>query len=317
MKTTSVTPADLRQVLAVPPLARAAGERRPLDWAENDRVRAHIVDGGIRCLLYGGNAFLYHITLDEYATLLNWLAGSSGDVWAIPSIGPSYGRAMDQAGLLARHRFPCAMLLPCGDPRDAAGLELGAREMAERAGLSLVLYLKDLDNWGSDRERGLDAVARLLDDGVAVAIKYAIVRANPSDDPYLDALLTRVDRSRVVSGMGERPAIVHLRDFGLPGFTTGSGCVAPAGSARILEACASGDFETAERIRSTFMPLEDLRDDWGPARVLHAAVDVAGIARMGPIPPYVSAISEDQLGRLAPVARALGHARAEAPARSV
>jgi hypothetical protein len=56
------------------------------------------------------------------------------------------------------------------------------------------------------------------------------------------------------------------------------------------------------------MPLEDLRDAWGPARVLHHATDLAGIAPTGPIPPYVSALDEQQLSRLAPVARALREA---------
>ena len=36
-----------------------------------------------------------------------------------------------------------------------------------------------------------------------------------------------VDRSLVVSGMGELPAIIHLRDFGLAGFTSGCVCIAP------------------------------------------------------------------------------------------
>ena len=36
------------------------------------------------------------------------------------------------------------------------------------------------------------------------------------------------------------------------------------------------------------MPLEDLRDAWGPARVLHHATELAGIAPTGPIPPFVS-----------------------------
>jgi hypothetical protein len=53
------------------------------------------------------------------------------------------------------------------------------------------------------------------------------------------------------------------------------------------------------------MPLEDLRDAWGPARVLHHATELAGIATTGPIPPYVSGLGEMRLQELAPVARAL------------
>ena len=79
--------------------------------------------------------------------------------------------------------------------------------------MPLILYFKDENGFGSDREAGLDAVARLVQDGICVAMKYAIVRADPRVDPYLDGLLQRVDRSRVVSGIGERPAIAHMRHW--------------------------------------------------------------------------------------------------------
>ena len=50
---------------------------------------------------------------------------------------------------------------------------------------------------------------------------------------------------------------------------------------------------------------EDLRDAWGPARVLHHATELAGIAPTGPIPPFVSALAPKQVQDLAPVARQL------------
>jgi len=313
MKTDLPTLTDLRGVFAVPPLARRGDPGRTIDFAENDRIVQHMAGGGLTRFLYGGNAFLYHLRLGEYGELLDWMSGLDG--WAIPSLGPSFGRAMDQAELLKRHDFPCAMALPCGDPRDAAGLEAGLREIAERAGLGLVLYLKEERNFGIDLEAGLDAVARLVDDGVCVFIKYAVVREDPLEDPYLDALLRRVDAARVISGMGERPAVAHLRRRGLPGFTTGSGCLAPTLTNRLFEACAR-DEEEAEALRGVFMPLEDRRDAWGPARVLHAAFALAGIAETGPIPPFVTAIDEDRAGALRSVARDLVAREAEARATS-
>src|SRR5204863_8040198 len=227
--------------------------------------------------------------------------------------------AMDQARLLRRHRFPCAMMLPCGDPRDAKGMEAGLREVASAIGVPLILYLKSEDGFGSNLDAGLDAVGRLMADGVAVAIKYAVVRDDARDDAYLDGLLRRVDKARVVSGMGERPAIVHLREYGLNGFTTGSGCIAPAPCSALLSAAQGKRWSEAEALRERFMPLEDLRDAWGPARVLHHATEAAGIAATGPIPPYVSPLNAEQLEKLRPVARSLsqcerngasGHARA-------
>jgi dihydrodipicolinate synthase/N-acetylneuraminate lyase len=296
---------ELAGVFAVPPLPRRIGPRRTIDFDAAEAVAKHIQDGGITRYLYGGNAFLYHITLDEYETLLGWLDGFDASRWAIPSLGPSFGRAIDQAKLLKRYSFRAVMVLPCNDPRDARGMEVGLREIADVCGLPLILYLKSEDGFGSDKEAGLDAVARLMQDGVATAIKYAVVLDDPKRDPYLEGLLRRVDRKRVISGMGERPAIVHMRDFSLPGFTTGSGCIASRTCTRLFDACKSGDWANAEELRSRFMPLEDLRDAWGPARVLHHATELAGIATAGLIPPYVSTLHEAQLSELAPVARDL------------
>jgi dihydrodipicolinate synthase/N-acetylneuraminate lyase len=318
MKKTPVSLEDLRGVFAVPPLARKAEARRLFDRLENDRIARHIAAGGITRLVYGGNAFLYHITLTEYELLLEWLSGFPGDLWMIPSAGPSYGRALDQAPLLRKYSFPCVMMLPCADPRDAGGIEQGLREVAEVAGMPLILYFKDENSFGTDREAGLDAVARLIDAGTCVAIKYAIVRPDPRTDPYLEGLLQRVDRSRVVSGIGERPAVVHMRQWKLPGFTTGSGCVAPALSNQLFDACRREDYDSAERLRQEFLPLEDLRDSWGPARVLHAAAELAGVARTGPVLPYVSPLGSAQLEKLAPVAGALAERNARSmPAAAV
>lgn len=296
---------DLAGVFAVPPLPRRPDKGRSLNFDAAECVARHIEAGGITRYLYGGNAFLYHITLDEYEALLEWLSGFGETRWAIPSVGPSFGRAIDQARLLKRHAFRAAMVLPCSDPRDARGMEAGLREIAEASGVPLILYLKSEDAFGNDKNAGLDAVGRLIDDGVAVAIKYAVVLERPGHDPYLSGLLRRVDRHRVVSGMGERPAIVHMRDFGLPGLTTGSGCIAPHACSALFAACVERDWSRADELRAQFMPLEDVRDAWGPARVLHHATELAGIAPTGPIPPYVSPLDATQLGELAPIARAL------------
>src|SRR4030095_9760577 len=123
---------DLCGVFAVPPLARST-DSRVIDFAQNEAIVRHIKHGGVRRLIYGGNAFLYHIRTLEFEELLEWLAGIDDDLWIIPSVGPSYGRAMDQAAILKRYSFPCAMVLPCADPRDASGLERGYREIFSAA----------------------------------------------------------------------------------------------------------------------------------------------------------------------------------------
>jgi dihydrodipicolinate synthase/N-acetylneuraminate lyase len=296
---------DFRGVLPVPPLARKNDAQRSIDFTQNDRLVRHMAEGGIRRLIYGGNALLYHITLADYEPLLDWLSGLKSEFLVIPSAGPSYGRAMDQAPLLRKHRFPCVMVLPCGDPRDARGLEQGLREIGDACEAPLLAYLKDENNFGADKEAGLDAVARLIDSGICAGVKYAVVRDDPSKDKYLESLLRRVDRSKVISGIGERPAICHMRDFKLQGFTTGSGCIAPRLSNQIFEACMRRDYDAAELLRAEFLPLEDLRDAWGPSKVLHFATALAGLSETGPILPYSSPLSAEQLEQLKGVAQAL------------
>ena len=143
------------------------------------------------------------------------------------------------------------------------------------------------------------------------AVKYAIVREHPSDDPYLADLVEKVDRAIVVSGIGERPAIVHWRDFGLRAFTSGSVCVAPRGSMRILALLKAKDYDGAAKIRSAYLPLEDRRDALGPIRVLHDAVTLAGIADMGPILPMVANLDAAERAAVQPAAKTLlAHDRA-------
>jgi len=295
--------ADRHGVIAVPPLCRRVDGS--LDFIESEKIVNHLHSGGITRLMYGGNAFLYHMTLDEYAQLLPWLSGLADEYWCIPGAGPSFGRLMDQAPLLRKYAFPCVMALPCADPRDAAGLEDGLRRFSAAAETPLIVYLKEELNFGSDLMAGLDAVARLVSDGICVGIKYAVVRRNPFEDPYLEELLARVDRRFIISGIGERPAIVHLEKFQLQGFTSGSVCVAPARTQAIFDLCIAGQFAAAAAIRELFLPHEDLRDNWGPARVLHASMQLAGIANTGPIPPFVSALDRSRLEILEVVAKAL------------
>ena len=85
----------------------------------------------------------------------------------------------------------------------------------------------------------------------------------------------------------------------------------------LFEACARQDFDQAEALRSEFIALEDLRDEWGPAKVLHSAVELAGIAKTGEIPPYVSGLSAEQLNELEVVVLGLQNPEVESECRVV
>jgi dihydrodipicolinate synthase/N-acetylneuraminate lyase len=158
----------------------------------------------------------------------------------------------------------------------------GIRRFAKAFGKPVVLYIKNLGYI-----EPADA-ARLVDDGLVSWIKYAIVREDPADDPYLSELVTRVDPGIIVSGIGEQPSIIHLRDFGINGFTAGCVCVRPDLSQKLLRAIIAGDYAAAETIRAGFEPLENLRNAINPIRVLHEAVRLAGIADTGPALPLLT-----------------------------
>jgi dihydrodipicolinate synthase/N-acetylneuraminate lyase len=270
-----------RSVIAVPPLARRAD--LTIDRPANQALIRHIEAGGISTLLYGGNANLYHMAVGEYAAFLDFVAEAAAPgTWVIPSVGPDFGKMLDQAAILRTRPFETAMVLPYTAPMTVAGAEDGLRRFAQAFGRPIVVYLK------AEGYLTPEAVKRLVDDGLVAAIKYAIVRSDPRKDAFLAKLVELVDRRYIVSGIGERPAVVHARDFGLTRFTSGSCSIAPKGATLILNALKAKDYGRAETLRAAYIPLEDLRDAHSPIRVLHEAVRLAGIADTGPILPLLS-----------------------------
>lgn len=287
-----------QSVIAVPPLCRKSN--LVVCPEENQRLITDLRAGGIKTFLYGGNAVFYHIRPSEYAQTVAMLCEFAGsDAWLIPSLGPSFGMMMDQAVELSKLPIDTAMVLPQKDITDSQGIERGIRLAVDKMGKPVVLYLK-FDRW-----LPVEAVERLVDDGVVSWIKYAVVKQNPADDAYLIELLERISSKLFVSGMGEQPAICHMRDFHMGGFTSGCVCVRPDLSTQMLHAMQLGEWDRAEGIRRIFEPLEDLRNAISPIRVLHEAVRGAGVANTGPLLPLLSDLDLDQSQTIGDVAKAL------------
>lgn len=298
MITTLTTDRLTHSVLAVPPLARNSDFS--LNEADNAKLIRHIETGGIRTLLYGGNANFYHIALSEFDQVLGHLAQAAGEnTLVIPSTGPAYGTMIDQARIYRRHKFPTVMVLPQVGITTSAGVEAGVRKFVQAAGLPALLYIKH------DGYIEPENVKRLADDGTISGIKYATVRPDPANDEYLRRLLQVVDRRIIISGIGEQPAIVHMKDFALGGFTSGCVCVAPKLSAAMLTAIRAEQWEQAEVIRRIFRPLEDLRNAINPIRVLHEAVRLAGICDTGPLLPLLTNLQEKDWPAVSDAARQL------------
>ena len=299
MNNAPITPEVLaNSVIAVPPLAR--DEDLKVCPIENAKIMRHLEAGGVRTLLYGGNAMFYHIGLGEYAETLAMLQEhAGGDTTVVPSVGPAYGTSMDQAAILRNFDFPTAMVLPARDIATPAGCATGIRKLAEFYGKPIVLYIK-FEGYLEPED-----AKSLVEDGIVNWIKYAIVREDPGQDDYLSKLVDCVDRSIIVSGIGEQPAITHINRFGVQSFTSGCVCVAPGLSMKMLQALKAGNLEGAESIRQTFKPLEDLRNNINPIRVLHSAVAETGIAETGPILPLLDEVNDSDRLKIAAVAREL------------
>lgn len=298
MSKTTFTSKIHSSVIAVPPLARK------FDFSfcaeENRRIINHLKSGGIRTFLYGGNALFYHIRLSEYAQVLQHLVDLAGtDSWIIPSIGSSFGMMLDQAEIVADLPVDTVMVLPQKDITDALGIERGIRMAVDRMGKPVVLYLK-FDRWLPPK-----VVERLVNDGCVSWIKYAVVLPDPRNDLYLKELLDIVPSDLFVSGMGEQPAICHMRDFRMVGFTSGCVCIRPDLSTKMLLAIQADHWDEAEQIRKILEPLEDQRNSISPIRVLHDAVRLSGISDVGPLLPLMSSLSDMELETLKQVVQDL------------
>jgi 4-hydroxy-tetrahydrodipicolinate synthase len=299
MKTDAVTPADLaRSVIAVPPLARA--RNGAVSVAENRKIVEWMAAGGVSAFLYGGNANFYNLGLLEFPLTLEVLSGiAPKDGWMIPSIGPDFGKALDQVAILKSFDFPTAMALPMASATRPAGVATGLRRLADAYGRPVIAYVR------SEGYLTVKDIAALLADGVVASVKYAVERKAPAVDAYLAAIVDAAGTKHIVSGMGERPAVVHLTKFGLAGFTSGSVAIAPRLSMAMLAALKAGDTAAAEAIRGKFLAFEDLRDAHGQIVVLHDGVRLAGIGDTGPLQPFLANLEEDRLGAVGAAATAL------------
>ena len=296
---TSVQTSDLaRSVLAVLPLALKA-DLEPNVEANAALIR-HMEAGGVSTLLYGGNANVQNWPVSRFADWLDGLESAvADDTWLIPSVGPDYGKLMDEAAILKSRRYPVAMALPLVAPQTPEGVVRGLEAFVERSGVPLIIYIK------ADGYVPAEALGRLVEQGAVFGIKYAVPRTDPTQDAYLEAVIQAVGRERIVSGFGEPPAFPHLTHFKLAGFTAGCVCIAPHLSMSFLHALKRGDEAEAKRQLEVFLPLEALRERHNAIRVLHTAVSLSGVADMGPILPLLTEADPAIHGDIQEAARAL------------
>ncbi|SFZ85668.1 Dihydrodipicolinate synthase/N-acetylneuraminate lyase [Devosia enhydra] len=295
----ALTPSDFAtSVVAVPPIALKPD--LTLNLEANAALVRHIGAGGVTILLYGGNANLYNFPLGAYGEVLEMLKGFDGPTSrVITSIGPDFGKMLDQAPLIERSGLKNIMLLPMAFPADSHGVGDGVRRIAARLGFGVVLYLK------RDMYVRPETLAKLVDEGAVSFVKYAVDRADPAVDAYLDAVIAAIGPERLASGMGETPIADHLGVRGLASYTSGAVCIAPRTAMRLLALYKSGRTAEALALSEPFLAFERLRSELGGIQVLHDAVTLSGLADMGPIMPMVSNVKARHHDRVRAAAEAL------------
>jgi 4-hydroxy-tetrahydrodipicolinate synthase len=296
---THVEPAELaRSVLAVPPFALNADLE--VEPGANAALIRHLEAGGVSTLLYGGNANVQNWPVSRFGDWLDALEAAAGkDTWLIPSVGPDWGKLIDEAALLKTRRYPVAMALPMIAPQTPEGVLRGLESFVQRSGVPLIVYIK------TDQYVPAKALGSLVAKGTVFGIKYAVPRNDLTQDPYLRELVDAVGTERIVSGFGEPPALPHLLQFKLAGFTAGCVCIAPRLSMTYLRALQKGDRAEAERLLDVFKPLEAIRERANAIRVLHTAVTLSGVADMGPILPLLTESDDSIHGEIRQAAKAL------------
>jgi len=228
----------------------------------------------------------------------------------ITSVGPDFGKIMDQLPLVEHYGMRNVMLLPMAFPSDSHGVMTGVRRISDRLGFGVILYLKR-ENYVKP-----ETLARLVGEGAVSFVKYAVERPDPADDPYLDAVLAAIGPEKVASGMGETPIADHVGERGVATYTSGAVCIAPAAAMLLLSLLREKQAAEAERIAAPFLAFEKLRSRLGGIQVLHEAIGLAGIAPMGPLLPMISNVKPQFRDEVRAAAVALLEAEKElAPGR--
>ncbi|MCX5518816.1 dihydrodipicolinate synthase family protein [Kaistia defluvii] len=306
MKTTPVTPDDLvASIIALPPIARDPdgginpGESRKIvDW---------LASAGVRSFMYGGIANLFNAKLSEYGAVLDLIeaVAPSEDAWMVPAIGGDFGKAIDQVAMLRERDFPTAILLPFWlvQPK---GVATGIRKLADAYGKPLMVFFKALDYLTPQD------VAALLKDGALCGVEYGIVPDETGQSPHLTALLDLVGSAdRLIDGAGEL-TIVESSKFGIQGYTSGTGLLAPHISQALLEAVKRGDRAAVDSLSQVFVDFDAARAAYSAIPVVHDAIRLAGIADTGPIGPFFESASDPAIvADITRIARELMRANAD------
>jgi 4-hydroxy-tetrahydrodipicolinate synthase len=305
MKTTAITPSCLiSSIIALPPIARFADGT--INVEESRKVVTWLTSANVTAFMYGGIAGLFNARLSEYGQVLNLIETvAPADAWMVPAIGGDFGKAIDQVAILRDRAFPTAILLPFS-PVQPSGVATGIRKLTDAYGKPLMVFYKS-----TDYLRSAD-IAALLKDGCLCGLEYGIAPDENGRAPHLESLLELVGSAeRIIDGSGEK-TIPGNSKFGIKGYTSGSGLLAPHISMALLEAVKRGDRPEIEKLSSHFQAFDEARASYSAIPVVHEAVKLAGIADTGAMGPFFDTdYDETETAAIARVTKDLMKANAD------
>ncbi len=123
------------------------------------------------------------------------------------------------------------MVLPLAGFTTSEGVEAGLTRIVDAAGIPLTLHIK------SEDYVEVETLARLVEQGTLLAVEVCDrPPESRSTIPTCAACCNVCRRPRSYRAWASGPALVHLREFGLAAWTTGSGCIAPRMVTALLHA---------------------------------------------------------------------------------
>jgi 4-hydroxy-tetrahydrodipicolinate synthase len=278
--------------VAVVTVTPFSGERlERIDREGMARNLGHLVDGGVRLLVAGGNT-------GEFAAL--------SDAELVEAVATHVDAARDRARVIAGIGYRVERAIELG----RAAIEAGADGLmihhpiqpyaSERGiiryydliaaalpGVPLILYVRG-------PQMSVDAARRLADVELIVGVKMG------QPDPERFARLAAVAPELAwVCGVAEAWAVPFWR-AGAIGFTSGLANVAPRRSLAVLETLRAGDLERAEALVDRLRPIEELRarrNDANNVAVIKAAMDLVGLVG-GELRPPLSSLDPDDRAEL-------------------
>jgi 4-hydroxy-tetrahydrodipicolinate synthase len=281
-------------VVTVTPFAGDA--LRDVDHDGLERNLEHLIRGGVRLVVAGGNTGEFAALSDDeiVETVRTHVRVAHGRARVIAGVGYRLDRAIELGrtaidagadGVMVHH--------PIHPYASEAGLVAYYAALAEALpSIPLILYLRG-PQLTADGVRRLAAIESIVG-----------VKMGQPDPQRFAGFVGAAPELAWVCGVAEAWA-VPFWNGGAIGYTSGIANVAPERSLEILAALRAGDIARAEALVDRLRPIEALRASHGDANnvaVIKAAMDLVGLAGGGLRPP----LSALDAGDHAELVRTLG-----------